>query len=460
MTTPLNTSSRSTDTSKTSQREYGRWSIAGLMPKGLYTRSLLIVILPMLLLQSVVALVFMDRHWELTTRRLSTAVARDVAALIDLHDAFSAAEDRDALARIAARDLDMRVEFLPDQPLPEPTPPPLFFILEGTLSEAIAERVHRPFWVDARSTPRQVEIRVKLDNEVLSLKTSIGRAYASNSHIFLVWMAVASILLITVSILFLRNQIRPILQLASAAENLGKGREVADFRPRGAREVRRASQAFFAMRDRLQRQVEQRTTMLAGVSHDLRTVLTRLRLQTALLPKGSETGDLESDIGEMERMLEGYLAFARGDAGEASRPVDVAALLDEVVADTKRSGGNPAMSFNGAPMVTARPDALKRALANLVTNAARFGKSVRIKGTHENGQLVVTVDDDGPGVPHDRREDVFRPFLRLDEARNLDHPGSGLGLTIARDIARGHGGDVELSKSPLGGLRARLYIPA
>jgi len=446
--------------SPTAPREYSRWSIAALMPKGLYTRSLLIVILPMLLLQSVVALIFMDRHWELTTRRLSTAVARDVAALIDLHEVFSAAEDRDALTEIAERDLDMKVEFLPDQALPAPTPPPLFFILEGTLSEAIAQRIHRPFWVDARSNPRQVEIRVKLENEVLSLKTSVGRAYASNSHIFLVWMAAASILLIAVSILFLRNQIRPILQLTNAAENLGKGRDVADFHPRGAREVRQASQAFFAMRDRLQRQVEQRTTMLAGVSHDLRTVLTRLRLQIALLPRDSETGDLESDIGEMERMLEGYLAFARGDAGEASRPVDVAALLDEIADDAKRAGDNPSVSFTGEPMVTARPDALKRALGNLVTNASRFGKAVRIHGAHEGDQLVVTVDDDGPGVPNDRREDVFRPFLRLDEARNLDHPGSGLGLTIARDIARGHGGDVDLSKSPLGGLRARLHIPA
>jgi two-component system osmolarity sensor histidine kinase EnvZ len=273
-------------------------------------------------------------------------------------------------------------------------------------------------------------------------------------------MVVASILLIIVSILFLRNQIRPILQLAHAAENLGKGRPVANFQPRGAQEVRNATQAFFAMRDRIEKQIEQRTTMLAGVSHDLRTVLTRLRLQIALLPKSDETSDLGADVDEMERMLEGYLAFARGDAGEAAQPLDVAALLKSVGANAKRTGVAPQISFSGDPIVTARPDALKRAVGNLVTNALRFGSKVTVEGRHENGHLVITVDDNGPGVPDDMREDVFRPFLRLDQARNLDHPGSGLGLTIARDVARGHGGEVDLSKSPLGGLRARLHIPA
>jgi two-component system osmolarity sensor histidine kinase EnvZ len=441
-------------------RERPRWRLGELMPKGLYTRSLLIVILPMLLLQSAVALIFMERHWERTTRLLSTAVAQDIAAIVELHNAFPNPDQRDALIRIARDDLDMEVAFLPDQPLPTSEPPPLFFILERLLSKEIAGRIDRPFWLDTRSDDRRIEVRVKLNDEVMSVTTSTNRAYASNSHIFLVWMVVASALLITVSILFLRNQIRPILQLANAADNLGKGREVADFRPRGAQEVRKATQAFFAMRDRIERQIEQRTTMLAGVSHDLRTVLTRLRLQIALLPKTPETADLEADVDEMERMVEGYLAFARGDAGEAARPIDIAALLNEVGANANRTGAAPKISFAGDPIVIARPDALRRAVGNLVTNATRFGSTVTVDGRHENGQLVITVDDNGPGVPDDMREEVFRPFLRLDEARNLDHPGSGLGLTIARDVARGHGGEVGLSKSPLGGLRAKLHIPA
>lgn len=442
------------------RRERSRWRLGTVMPKGLYTRSLLIVILPMLLLQSIVALVFMERHWELTTRRLSQAVAQDISAIIDLYRELPSPEARSKLIEIAGRELELDISFLPNQTLPTPKSTPLFFILDSVLSDEIAQRTTLPFSVDSRSEPRRVEVQIKLENEIMRMRTRIGRAYASNSHIFLVWMVVASVLLIAVSILFLRNQIKPILNLANAAENLGKGRTVADFTPRGATEVRRATQAFFAMRNRIERQIEQRTTMLAGVSHDLRTVLTRLRLQIALMPKGEETQDLEADIDEMERMLEGYLAFARGDAGEPARPVDVAALLDEIGSDAKRTGKAPSVSFAGPALVTARPDALKRAIGNLATNACRFGRTVTIDGRHEKGQLVVTVDDDGPGIPDDKYEEVFRPFLRLDQARNLDHPGSGLGLTIARDIARGHGGDVNLSKSPLGGLRARFTIPA
>jgi two-component system osmolarity sensor histidine kinase EnvZ len=442
------------------RREKQRFRLSAVMPKGLYTRSLLIVILPMLLLQSVIALVFMERHWELTTRRLSQATAQDMSAIIDLYQALPGTVERQKLVEIAARELEIDVSFLPNQALPAPKSAPVFFILDRVLSDEIARRTDLPFSVDSRSEPRRVEVQIKLDNEIVRLQTRVGRAYASNSHIFLVWMVVASVLLIAVSILFLRNQIRPILHLANAAENLGKGREVADFPTRGAAEVRKATQAFFAMRDRIERQIEQRTTMLAGVSHDLRTVLTRLRLQIALMPKGEETKDLESDVDEMERMLEGYLAFARGDSGEPARPINVAALLTEIAADSQRTGKSLQTSYSGAETVTARPDALKRAIGNLVINASRFGTKVTVDGRHDKGQLIVTVDDDGPGVPNDKYEEVFRPFLRLDQARNLDHPGSGLGLTIARDIARGHGGDVTLSKSPLGGLRAQFSIPA
>ncbi len=431
-------------------------SFGTLMPRGLYTRSLLIVILPIILLQSIVALVFMERHWQATTRRLSTSVAQEISALVDMRRSGIELP----VVQRAASQMGMSLSVEPGGTLPVPRPPPMFFILERVLSDALATQVDYPFWVDAQDRSRGVDIRVKTGRDVMRFTAPVSRAYASNSHIFLVWMVSASLLLITVAILFLRNQIRPILQLASVAEDLGRGRPVADFKPRGAQEVRRATQAFFAMRDRIERQIVQRTTMLAGVSHDLRTVLTRLRLQLALLPQSGEVDDLVADVNEMERMLEGYLAFARGDAGETARRIDAAALLDEIAADARRSGVAISASFTGNPSVVARADALKRAIGNLVMNAARFARKVEVRGRHDKGQLVVAVDDDGPGIPRNQLDEVFRPFLRLDEARNLDHPGSGLGLTIARDIARGHGGDVVLSKSALGGLRAELYIPA
>jgi two-component system osmolarity sensor histidine kinase EnvZ len=284
-------------------------------------------------------------------------------------------------------------------------------------------------------------------------------AYASNSHIFLLWRVGTSVILLGVAILFLRNQIRPILALADAAESFGKGREVPDFRPRGAREVRRAAHAFIEMKRRVERTLEQRTTMLAGVSHDLRTLLTRFKLELALLDDGPELTALKKDVDEMARMIEAYLAFARGDSGEPSAPTDMAAFLEELRSDAERHGHTASVVFHGVPIVTVKPAAFKRCLANLVSNAARFAPSIAITGHRDHRYLTVTVDDDGPGIPPSLRDEVFKPFFRVDDARNQDEGGTGLGLAIARDIARSHGGDIMLSDSPLGGLRATVRVP-
>jgi two-component system osmolarity sensor histidine kinase EnvZ len=272
-------------------------------------------------------------------------------------------------------------------------------------------------------------------------------------------MVGTSLVLITIAILFLRGQIRPILRLTEAVESFGKGRATPNLRVRGAREVRRAAAAFLEMKARVERTIEQRTTMLAGVSHDLRTVLTRFKLELALLDEGPETEAMRKDVDEMSRMLEAYLAFARGDAGEPSEPIDMAAFLDELRSDAERHGCSASVQFHGFPVATVRPHAFKRCLANLVTNASRFGDSIAITGHRDHRYMTITVDDDGPGIPPHLRDDVFKPFLRLDDARNQDVAGSGLGLAIARDIARSHGGDVMLGDSPMGGLRASVRIP-
>jgi two-component system osmolarity sensor histidine kinase EnvZ len=286
-----------------------------------------------------------------------------------------------------------------------------------------------------------------------------SQAYASNSHIFLLWMGGSSLVLLGIAILFLRNQIRPILRLAEVAEGFGKGRDI-EFRPRGAREVRQAGHAFIEMKERIERAIEQRTAMLNGVSHDLRTILTRFKLSLALVEQTAEVEALKKDIDEMSRMLEGYLAFARGDAGEQAVTTDLRTLLSELQSDAERQGHTAAVDIVGDPMVTVRQDAFRRLLFNLVSNAARHGSSIAIRARHDGDGLVVHVDDDGPGIPPDAREEVFKPFVRLDEARNQDEGGSGLGLAIARDIARSHGGDIMLGDSPLGGLRATVRLPA
>jgi two-component system, OmpR family, osmolarity sensor histidine kinase EnvZ len=268
-----------------------------------------------------------------------------------------------------------------------------------------------------------------------------------------------SLVLLAVAILFLRNQIRPILRLAEAAESFGKGREVPDFRPRGAREVRRAAQAFLEMKARIERSIEQRTAMLAGVSHDLRTILTRFKLELELIGEGPEIDAMRRDVDEMSMMLEDYLAFARGDFGENAQPTDMANALEELRSDAERNGHAATTTFHGLPVVTVKPASFKRCLGNLVSNAARYGNAIAIKGHRDHRYLTITVDDDGPGIPLKMREEVFKPFLRLDDARNQDQGGTGLGLAIARDIARSHGGDISLGDSPMGGLRATVRVP-
>ncbi len=432
--------------------------IARYMPKGLYPRALVIVIAPVVLLQSVIAYVFMERHWQTVTQRLSSAVSADIAMLIDVYESYPQDADLTTLSRIAAERLGMDLDIIPDSDLPAPGPRPFFSLLDNALSTELSQQVARPFWLDTVGRSSLIEIRIKLGKDVMRILTRRNSAYASNSHIFLLWMIGTSLILLTIAVLFLRNQIRPILKLADAAEAFGKGRD-ADFRPRGAREVRRAGNAFIEMKRRVERSIGERTTMLNGVSHDLRTILTRFKLSLALMERSWEIEALEKDVDEMSRMLEDYLAFARGDAGETAVETDIRALLEELKSDAERQGHQTELTVVGDPLVVIRQDAFRRLLTNLVSNAARYGDRIAIRATHDARYLIVMVDDDGPGIPPDQREDVFRPFFRLDEARNVDGGGTGLGLAIARDIARAHGGDIMLGDSPLGGLRATVRLP-
>ena len=429
-----------------------------LLPKGLYARALLIIIAPMVILQSVVAFVFMERHWNTVTRRLSAAVVQDIASLIDVYKAYPQDKDRAQLRRIGQR-LQLVVDFLPAGDMPPPGPKPFFSLLDQTLSVQLGRQIGRPFWIDTVGRSNVVEIRIQLDDAVMRIFAQRSAAYASNSEIFIFWMVGTSSILLIVAVLFLRNQIRPILRLADAAESFGKGREAPNFRPRGAREVRRAAKAFIEMKSRIERSIEQRTAMLAGVSHDLRTILTRFKLELALIGDSPEVDGMRKDVDEMSGMLEDYLAFARGDSGEHAQPTDMALALEELRSDAERHGHTATVTFHGLPVVTVKPASFKRCLANLVSNAARHANAISITGHRDHRYLTITVDDDGPGIPLEMREEVFKPFLRLDDARNQDEGGTGLGLAIARDIARSHGGDITLANSPMGGLRATVRIP-
>ena len=435
--------------------------ISRRMPKRLYARSLIIIIAPMVLLQSVVAFVFMERHWQTVTQRLSTAVSRDVAAIISVAESYPQDPNLETITKIAADNLDLNITFMPLEPLPPPGEKPFFSILDNILTAELSRQIKRPFWIDTVGNSDLVEIRIQLASNVLRIFAKRSQAYASNTHIFLLWMVGTSLVLLAIAILFLRNQIRPIQKLAEAAESFGKGRPLPrDFRPRGAEEVRRAGLAFIQMRERIERQMEQRTAMLTGVSHDLRTILTRFKLQLALVPAKIDTTALEADVSDMQSMLEGYMAFARGEGLEETGVLDLEKLFEKLAEEAKLRGRELDFTIAGKPDLYVRANAFSRLINNLVSNAFRYAESVSITATHQKGWLTLIVDDDGPGIAPEHREDVFRPFVRLDEARNLDESGTGLGLSIARDIARSHGGSINLSESPLGGLRATVRVPA
>lgn len=456
-------SARATRALKAVPRAWKRfWRLVSLyMPKRLYARSLIIVIAPMILLQSVLAFVFMERHWQTVTQRLSQATVRDIAAIVDLVETYPNDADYANVIRIAQDRMQLKIDLLPPEPLPPPGPKPFFSILDEILSSEITHQINRPFWIDTVGNSNIIEVRIQLEGKVLRAFVRRSQAYASNTHIFLIWMVGTSLVLLMIAIPFLRNQIRPILTLAEAAESFGKGRPMPrDFRPRGADEVRRAGFAFIQMRERIERQLEQRTAMLTGVSHDLRTILTRFKLQLALTGTKADAEALGQDIDDMQSMLEGYLAFARGEATEDAGRFNLEAYFEKLGEEATLRKRKLLTTLTGDPHLHVRPHAFARLLSNVVGNAFRYAKTVEVNANHGRGTLLVTIDDDGPGIPPEKREDVFKPFVRLDEARNLDASGTGLGLSIARDIARSHGGDIMLDKSPLGGLRAVIKVPA
>lgn len=430
-----------------------------LLPRSLLGRSLLIILLPLVLLQIVSSWIFYDRHYDQITRRLSQALAGDIGAVVQMMREADDEQQREKVYEFAWRRLWLRVRMLDTDTLTEPSRPWIPTILDEKLTNALAERLDQPFAIDTHSLPRDVWIEVDLGDEVLYVLVPRERLFSETSYIFIMWMVGTSILLFVVAFLFMRNQVKPIRRLAQVSEMFGKGIDVSDFKPEGATEVRQASIAFLRMRERIRRQIEQRTTMLAGVSHDLRTPLTRMKLELALLGGGDEVEALKHDVTQMERMIEGYLAFARGEGTEQPRPLDLGDLLDQVAGQARREGGRIDLHVEERLPAVLRREAMRRCLANLINNAQRYGGRVTVTAGRRREGIEVLVDDDGPGIPPDKREEVFKPFFRLERSRNPETGGTGLGLTIARDVVRSHGGELTLDDAPGGGLRARIWLP-
>jgi two-component system osmolarity sensor histidine kinase EnvZ len=429
------------------------------LPKTLLGRSLLIIVTPLILLQVIATWVFFERHWDTVSTRLARALAGDVSAVIALMRETPTVDGRAAAFAFARRHMNLEIAYRDSEILRNTAPPTRPSRLERILRAEITAHLRRPLAIDADSRDREVLIDIQLPNGVLHVIAPRKRLFTSTTYLFVVLMVGSSMILFAVAMLFMRNQVRPIRRLAAAADSLGKGRDVPLFRLQGAAEVRQAAAAFNLMRSRLQRQVVQRTEMLAGVSHDLRTPLTRMKLQLEMSGESPGTKELKGDVLEMEKMVEGYLAFARGEGEERISQTNLRDVIEDVVAGARRGGGDVSFDAEGLLTLPIRKEAIRRCIANLVSNARLHGTRVAVHAQREANRVEITIDDDGPGIPEEERENVFRPFHRLDASRNVETGGVGLGLTIARDVVHNHGGEIRLEASSLGGLRAVIHLP-
>lgn len=437
-------------------------SLAQWVPATLMGRSALIIVTPLILVQIISTFIFYENHWETLSRRLAQGLAGDISHVRVYMQDHPAPKDFQWIQTVARQTMLLQIAFEEGGSLPASQQIDATGPYPDVLTRELWRELKRPFTIDFDREDRNIEINMQLPNGVLNVLAPRKRLFSSTTYVFVLWMVGSSLVLFGVAALFLNVQVRAVRRLARAADSFGKGRDVPNFKPEGATEVRQAARAFANMRSRIQRQIDQRTEMLAGVSHDLRTPLTRLRLQVEMLDNAApeDVADIKADVDEMQRMLDGYLAFARGEGDELPEAINLGALLDEIHRGFRRDGADITLTLdNIADPVTVRPVALRRCVGNLVSNAIRHSEKVAILARRSGANIEICVDDNGPGIEEDQRDNVFKAFYRLDQSRNTETGGVGLGLTISRDIARSLGGDILLGESPMGGLQATIRFP-
>ena len=424
-----------------------------ILPKGLYSRSLLIIIVPVVVLQGILTFVFLDRHWQLVTRKLSSAVASEIATFVDVAPSLGL----NKVVELSKKFYDAEVNYIPNQKLINNIPKPINLV-ENTLSKELSKIMTDNFWVDAHTYEKRVIVQIEKKEGIYEFTIPRRNVYATNSHIFLVWMVISSLLLVSVAVIFMRQQIKPIEKLSKAAQQFGLGKKMENFKPSGATEVRRAAEAYLKMQERIERFIEQRTLMLAGVSHDLRTPLTRLKLQLEMLSDDKTNIELLSDVNEMQKMLENYLDFAEDVTREKAIKTDLKQMIKEII--NSESIENKVIEFNvknDKPIFfECRAIAMKRCITNLLNNACSYGDDIRVALEKKKDVIDISIEDNGPGIDKTDYDKAIKPFIRLDSSRNQNIPGSGLGLSISQDITSNHGGKLIMSRSNLGGLKVQL----
>ena len=429
-----------------------------MLPKGLLARSFLMIVMPVVLLQLVVAILFYEQHWKIISNRMASGIAGDISYVLSLMDKNPKSEWQD-IFNDAQRNLKIGFFILDKDKMPASVNIISDEIAVEELNRVVAKTIPYNFIITEGAQNKTVRVYLQMPEGVLEIVVPMRRFFSSTAYVFPAWMFGSAVLLFGIAWLFMRIQVRSIRRLSKAADRFGKGQDMPNFKPEGASEVRQAAVAFINMRDRIKRQLNERTTMLAGVSHDLRTPLTRMKLQLAMMKKSEEIELLRSDVKDMEVMLEGYLSFARGEGKEAFQKVEVSALVKELVRKMRRGAAKIDLHIEQPVEMMVRPNDFSRAVANVLSNATRYAPQAAVSIGTRTGALEIIVDDNGKGIPENLRAEVFKAFYRVEESRNKQTGGVGLGLTITRDIVMAHGGEIYLEDSPLGGLRVRLKFP-
>ena len=432
------------------------------LPKTLFGRMLSIILVPMILVQVITIFIFYERHWDTVTRHMASQLAAEIGLLADRLGSSPNKATIDLIQSTGWQYFSFPVQHNPDSVFPGRNDGQPESYAEEMLRIELGRRITQDWYVDLVSDPNLIFVDLKLDIGVLRIYASRKRIFSSTSWTFFGWTLGSSILLFAVALLFMRGQVQPILRLANAARALGLGRQAQDYRLEGAREVRLAGRAFQAMRHRIMRQLNERTEMLAGVSHDLRTPLTRIRLQLALMGDTEDAHAIRADLVEMEEMIDAYLSFAAGEGEEPTEDTDLQKMLERITAQTRNAHGFDVTLTPPSPPIPIFPlrrKAMRRAVENVISNAIAFSSRAEISVRYRNDEVTVTIDDNGAGIPVERRADALRPFVRLETSRNRQTGGTGLGLSITNDIILGHGGELTLDDSPLGGLRVIMKLP-
>lgn len=440
-------------------QEYKFIRLKRFLPTSLWARALLILVLPILLMQTVTIYVFYREHWENVERHFSISLASDVAFL--LYE-MKNADERHKLEveKLASEYMRIEISKKPNDPDPKHFPSSTHDRVLSEFDEQLRDLIDEPFLVKRSIGGERAILLIKLNDSVLCMEFPIKRLVSISPYIFVLWMIGSAVLLLLVATMFLRNQIRPIRKLAEVAEKFGKGQDDAQFRPQGASEVRQAGRSFIAMRERLKRMISARTEMLASISHDLRTPLTRMRLALAMFPDQKYIKPVLADVQDMEKMIQEYLDFTRGKGGEQARKMKASTLLNEVVGKYIALGRDVTLNIESDATITVFHNAMCRCLYNVIDNALRYGTACAVSTREIGSHFEIILDDNGSGIPADQRELAMQPFKRLDSSRNLDNSsGAGLGLSIVQDIVLRHGGDIALEDAPAGGLRVRITLP-